>query len=226
MFHTLIHQREKSMIKHYLAAMAALCCCSSSAPALDANELKVLSDTVKEICLYPDRTGSLLEVEGQGSVGVPVLVKIVKADLSGKLSYENWKGIPITADKYKTEPRVCAMEITKILATAFGPPVPTKPVPTKPEEARASSKDLCGSMTVTNVQNQKGYDGTTYDGYYDFTRGKEQVDERACGREIWITRDKNHPLFGTKFVYLVDGQKKRISEQLYIENSDGSLRSE
>jgi hypothetical protein len=114
----------------------------------------------------------------------------------------------------------------KILTTAFGPAIPTKPVATKPEEVRASSKDLCESMTVTSVQKQKGYDGTTYDGYYDFTRGQEQIDGRACGREIWITRDKNHPSFGTKFVYLVDEQKKRISDQLYIENSDGSLRSE
>lgn len=214
------------MIKHHLGAIAALCCCSSGALALDANELKALTDTVTEICLYPDRTGSLIQVEGQGAVGVPVLVKIVKADLSGKLSYENWKGIPITADRYKTEPRVCAMEITKLLVPAIGPPVLTKSVPTKPEGVRESSNDLCGSMTVTNVQNQKGYDGTTYDEYYDFTRGKEQTDGRACGREIWITRDKKHPSFGTKFVYLVDGQKKRISDQLYIENSDGSLKPE
>lgn len=214
------------MVKYYLAAIAALCCCSSGALALDATQFKALSDTVKEICLFPDRTGSLIQVEGQGAVGAPVLVKIVKADVSGKLSYENWKGIPITADKYKAEPRVCAMEITKLLVAAIGPPVPTKPVSTKPEEVRGSSKDLCGSMTVTNVQNQKGYDGSIYDQYYDFTRGKEQTDERACGREIWLTRDRSHPSFGTKFVYLVDGQKKRISDQLYIENPDGSLRSE
>ena len=115
---------------------------------------------------------------------------------------------------------MCAVEITKILATAFGPS------PAKTEEVAFSSNGLCRSHTVSKIQRQEGYDKTLYDVYYDFSGGQEQVDGRACGREIWTTPDKKHPSFGTKFVYLVDGSKKRVSDRLYLENSDGSLRPE
>jgi len=82
---------------------------------------------------------------------------------------------------------------------------------------------FCGSMAISNTKEQTGYDGTSYEVHFDFTRGKEQLDQRACGREVWITRDKTHPLFGIKFVYLVDGYKRRTSNQLYVEKADGSL---
>jgi hypothetical protein len=46
-------------------------------------------------------------------------VKIVTGELSGKLTYEKWRGISIAADKYKTDPRECAIEILKILQPAL-----------------------------------------------------------------------------------------------------------
>jgi hypothetical protein len=106
------------MTKHYLLAIAALCC-SSVALALDASELASLKDTIREMCLHPDRTGDYLKTEGEVKVGSEVLFKIIKGDLSGKLAYEKWRGISITADKYKTDPRQCAIEILKILQPAF-----------------------------------------------------------------------------------------------------------
>src|SRR5262249_35634529 len=83
---------------------------------------------------------------------------------------------------------------------------------------------LCDSMMILPPMQRYGYDDTTYQVHYDFTRGKEQIDERACGREVWISLGKAHPQFGSKFVYLVDGYRKRVSNSLYLENPDGSLR--
>jgi hypothetical protein len=46
-------------------------------------------------------------------------VKIITGELSGKLTYEKWRGISIAADHYKTDPRQCATEILKILQPAL-----------------------------------------------------------------------------------------------------------
>jgi len=89
--------------------------CSSGAFALDASELGSLRDVVREICVAPDRIGDYLKTEGVAKVGAPVIVKVIGADLSGTLSYEKWNGISIAADKYKTDPRQCAIEIFRIL---------------------------------------------------------------------------------------------------------------
>ncbi|BAM92143.1 hypothetical protein S58_61690 [Bradyrhizobium oligotrophicum S58] len=103
------------MIKYQLVAIAALCCCGSGAFALDGSELSSLTNTVREMCVHPDRVGDYLKTEGEVKVGAPVLIKIINADLSGKIDYEKWRGISITADKYKTDPRQCSIEILKIL---------------------------------------------------------------------------------------------------------------
>jgi hypothetical protein len=97
----------------------------------------------------------------------------------------------------------------------------------QPSYQKSLQQDLttsfCGSMAISNTKEEIGYDGTSYDVHFDFTRGKEQLDQRACGREVWITRNKTHLLFGTKFVYLIDGYKRRTSNQLYVEKADASL---
>ena len=93
---------------------------SVAANALTPQELNSLTAAVKEMCLVPDRSGDYLKVEGDAKAGLPVVVKVVKAELSGKLTYESWKGIPIALDKYKTDPRACANEMLKILVPAFG----------------------------------------------------------------------------------------------------------
>ena len=105
-------------MKNYLIAAAALLC-STNAFALDASELASLRTTVREICVTPDRIGDYLKTEGEVKVGAPVIVKIITGGLSGKLSYEKWNGISIAADKYKTDPRECAIEILKILQPAL-----------------------------------------------------------------------------------------------------------
>jgi hypothetical protein len=110
------------MTKDYLVVITVLCCWSSGALALDASELASLKDTVREMCLHPDRTGDFLKTEGEAKVGAPVLFKIINGELSGKLSYEKWNGISITADKYKTDPRECAIELLKILQPVLSSP--------------------------------------------------------------------------------------------------------
>jgi hypothetical protein len=105
-------------MKNYLIAAAVLFC-SSSALALDATELASLRETVREICANPDRVGDYLRTEGEVKVGAPVVVKIITGELSGKLTYEKWRGISIAADHYKTDPRQCATEILKILQPAL-----------------------------------------------------------------------------------------------------------
>ncbi|WP_050426223.1 hypothetical protein [Bradyrhizobium tropiciagri] len=96
-----------------------ICLSSSAALALDASEMSSLRDTIHEICVSPDRTGDYLKTEGEISVGSPVFVRLAGGKLSGKLSYEKWHGISIVADKYKTDPRQCAIEILKILRPAM-----------------------------------------------------------------------------------------------------------
>ena len=80
--------------------------------------------------------------------------------------------------------------------------------------------------TVTAPISKTGYDGTEYRVHYDFTRGKEQLNNIACGREYWITPDPKHKNAGVRFVYLVDGQRQRVSEQLYRELPDGRLEKD
>lgn len=90
--------------------------------ALDPAELATLTDAVKEMCVHPDRTGDYLKTEGEVKFGAPVLFKILNGDLSGTVSYEKWQGISITADKYKTDPRECAIKLLEILKPALASP--------------------------------------------------------------------------------------------------------
>jgi len=114
----------------------------TTAHALTEHELKALQSAVKEMCLFPDKTGDFLKVEGEAKAGLPVPVKIVKGQLSGKLTYEKWKGIPITLDKYKTDPRQCAQEMTKILLPAFSVKQPKPSTKEVKAAVDASTKDI------------------------------------------------------------------------------------
>lgn len=90
-----------------------------SAQTLNPEQLTSLRETVREMCLLPDRSGEYLRADGEAKVGSVVPVKIMRGDLSGKISYEAWKGIPITLDKYKTDPRECAVEMMRLLLPTF-----------------------------------------------------------------------------------------------------------
>jgi hypothetical protein len=82
---------------------------------------------------------------------------------------------------------------------------------------------FCFSNVVTRPLPQRGADGTTYMVHFDFTRGTEKLNSYACGREYWLAPNADHRLYGIVFVYLVDGSRRRVSEQLFTENPDGSL---
>lgn len=123
-------------MKIYAAALLLL---SQNALALDVEQLKALHEAVREMCLHPDRAGAIIRVEGDVKAGLPVPVKLVKADLSGSISFEAWKGIPITLDKYKTDPRECSIELVKILTPSFEKSNTDKPPAIKPSLQKSSS---------------------------------------------------------------------------------------
>jgi hypothetical protein len=138
------------MIKHHLLVIAALCCYSSGAFALDASELSSLTNTVREMCLHPDRVGDYLKTEGEVKVGAPVLFKIINADLSGKLAYEKWRGISITADKYKTDPRECTIKVLEILQPALAAPKSGNVNQTTYGHDSDTVNDVHGNVTITH----------------------------------------------------------------------------
>jgi uncharacterized protein YkwD len=86
--------------------------------------------------------------------------------------------------------------------------------------------DLCNSRTVTSPTTvTTSHDGSPYQVWTDFRRGKESINPAACGRQYWLKKDSSHYNNGIKFVYLVDGRGVCIVPFLYRENSDGSLQS-
>ncbi|MEG5052775.1 MULTISPECIES: CAP domain-containing protein [unclassified Microcoleus] len=86
--------------------------------------------------------------------------------------------------------------------------------------------DLCNSRTVTSPTTvTTSHDGSPYQVWTDFRRGKESINSAACGRQYWLKKDPSHYNNGIKFVYLVDGRGVCIVPFLYKENSDGSLES-
>lgn len=86
--------------------------------------------------------------------------------------------------------------------------------------------DLCNSRTVTSPTTvTTSHDGSPYQVWTDFRRGKESINPAACGRQYWLKKDPSHYNNGIKFLYLVDGRGVCIVPFLYKENSDGSLQS-
>lgn len=94
-------------------------CSLSNTNALTQTELKALTTAVQDMCLMPDRAGSHLKIQGEIQAGSPITLKIATAKLSGKITHEEWNGISIALDKYKTDPRACSQEILKTLLPAF-----------------------------------------------------------------------------------------------------------
>jgi hypothetical protein len=61
---------------------------------------------------------------------------------------------------------------------------------------------------------QMGADGTLYQVRYNF----------AKGREYWSSPYQRHPSYGIRFVYLLDPQGQRLSQNLYVELASGRLQ--
>ena len=94
--------------------------------AITTDELVALQESIREMCVLPDRTIDYLQVEGNAKVSSPDVFKIVKGNLSGKVSYKTLKGISITLDKYKTDPRQCAIKMMEQLLPNFESSLPKK----------------------------------------------------------------------------------------------------
>jgi|GEM_PF-5996347 len=86
-----------------------------------------------------------------------------------------------------------------------------------------AQSNSCGSPTISKPTKGIDTNGAVFHVFYDFTRGIERVNPAACGREYWIPLEKNNPNYGLLFVYLIDGQKNRVSATLYVETTNGDL---
>ena len=91
----------------------------NNAYALTVEQLKEFKAAINEMCLFPDRKGNVIKAEGEVKAGMPVMVKLLTGDLTGTLTYESWEGISMNLDKYKTDPRQCALEMAKTLLPTF-----------------------------------------------------------------------------------------------------------
>lgn len=115
-----------------------------TAQTLSSDQLTSLREAVREMCLLPDRVGDYLKVEGEAKAGLPVALRVIRGDIAGKVSYDTWKGIPITLDKYKTDPRQCALEMMKLLLPSLSPQ-PSNPAKKLGQSWKPQSFDLIAS---------------------------------------------------------------------------------
>ena len=106
-------------MKFIIAVVLSIVFVFNDAYALTVEQLKEFKSAINEMCLFPDRKGNVIKAEGEVRAGMPVMVKLLTGELSGKLTYESWEGISMTLDKYKTDPRQCALEMAKTLLPTF-----------------------------------------------------------------------------------------------------------
>jgi hypothetical protein len=92
------------------------------AVALDPKDLPALQATVHEMCVQPDRKGDYLQLEGD--LNAEATLRIVGLQASGKITQEAWNGISQRLDRYKTDPRECAISIVGLLAPLLSGPKP------------------------------------------------------------------------------------------------------
>lgn len=92
----------------------------SEANALDRQDLDAIDKAVQHICVQPSQKGTYLKIEGDLNIGATL--KIAGVNGNGKISKEIWDGISQAADRYKTDPRQCAMTITPTLTAAMNLP--------------------------------------------------------------------------------------------------------
>lgn len=103
--------------KAFVALVACLTVTANEGQAqqLTPGDLERLTPTILQLCLHPDRKGEILRIEGDAKAGADVLFKVVDLGISGKTTYEKWNGISIALDKYGDSPRLCAVEILKLI---------------------------------------------------------------------------------------------------------------
>ena len=100
-------------------ALAALLAPAEAHAQLDEDDLETITTAVREICQHPDRRGSVLTVKGEAEAGV--IVKFVGGEISGTIEKTVWEGINQEIDRYKTDPRECAISVLGKLLIHFSP---------------------------------------------------------------------------------------------------------
>jgi hypothetical protein len=201
-------------------ALAALCICAASQQcwALSAEELKLLREAVNDMCLFPDRAGDYVRVEGEAKVGTAVPIKIVKGDISGKIDYGTWKGIPITLDKYRKDPRECAIEMTKILLPAFS------------SSAQSSSRPGAASKPISYLDNSGLRLGSSVDAFKSATAGQDVKWKSATPGAQAVYQSKYMGVKANAFYTFVSGRLVKVeyssnSKYSYGQYFDGEQRS-
>ncbi|MEP0753977.1 hypothetical protein NDA03_17295 [Trichocoleus sp. Lan] len=96
------------------------------------------------------------------------------------------------------------------------------PASQNPQTSKAAAQNYCGSGMLTQPGKGVDWDGSLYYVFHHFNR-REQVNPAACGREYWIPVKRSNPNYGLVFVYLVDGQKNRVSSIRYVETRKRQL---
>jgi hypothetical protein len=86
----------------------------------DGIDLPALTSAIKQMCVQPDKKRSYLKIEGDLSAGATL--KVVGVNGGAKVTKEDWDGINQRIDRYKTDPRECAIETLKILVPLYSKP--------------------------------------------------------------------------------------------------------
>lgn len=73
---------------------------------------------------------------------------------------------------------------------------------------------------VPSVEKKKDTNGQTYDVFYDMLKGDSDIRADAKGREYWIQRDPDQPFFNKPFFHIVDADRRRLDDDLYVEALD------
>jgi hypothetical protein len=108
-----------------LKLILTVACCLSIAgvkqsPALDGDDLGTLKAAVHDMCVQPDKKGSYLKIEGDLAAGADL--RVVGISGTSRITKETWDGIDQRLDRYKTDPRACAISLVAILAPLIKPP--------------------------------------------------------------------------------------------------------
>lgn len=139
-----------------LLTLTALIVTPSAEAKLNERDLQTITTAVREMCQHPDRRGNLVKVQGEADAGV--ILKFIGAELSGTIEKIAWEGINQDVDKYKTDPRECAIQVLGKLLIHFSP---------KDEEITPLSREVSfrtrqvdkvfGALTDVNPGSAKKY---------------------------------------------------------------------
>ena len=118
-------------MNRYILVSCLLLTFSSFAYAMTQEEVKIVSDSVLEICRGGSHKGedSSIEIKGEGNAKVVVFKKLANLGLSGEATFskKEWNGIkPLLPESFDSKAYVkCVMDLTPIFLNKFATSGPT-----------------------------------------------------------------------------------------------------